>query len=121
MDVDRDDVVHLFGRLLAAAGAAGHAGIGDDEVERMRPVDVEQPGFELRGQGHVERRLGHRRTLCPAGCADLCDPLGVAADQRQEDTRPRIRARQRLAEAARRAGNEDAARVAHASPSSLFD
>ena len=108
VEVDREDRARLLRRFRAAVGAAGNAGIGDDEVERRAlvrrgdPLPPQKPRRTRRSIAMV--LVAPRAATCRR---DLGEALLVAAAQRQMRARPRIGERERGADAGAGAGDQD--------------
>ena len=106
---------HFVQPLLAVGMmAAGDAGIGDHEVDRLRGFDFGNPS----GNRGLLAQIEGARNCCGARVSDCRDcgrePFRVASGQRQGDARPGIGPCQRGADAAAGAGYENAARIFHA-------
>lgn len=76
---------------------AGHAGVRDQEVDRVTGIEIGQPGGNRRGIAHVDRARIDRGAARPAGRRRLLDLGKIAADDAERRARLRIGKRKRTA------------------------
>jgi len=111
--IGREDRPHRFRILREIAGreAGGDAGIGDDEIDRMRLVVLGDPGTHGGPVPHIDRAHDHIGALAHRLLRCIGKPFRIAADENQAKAGRRIGEGKRLADAARSTGDENGTQV----------
>src|SRR5882757_639610 len=89
------------------------AGVGDHEIDRMGVVEAREPTGEPLAVDDVDRIGDDRGALGATRGGDGLEAARVAAGQRERHAGSGIVERQRLADAARGAGDDDAGELLH--------